>query len=450
MQPPRRTPLPPRRPLRRPSGRVAEVAPDGPPPDPAGPARPPAAPPRPALAATTLGFALARPAAAGTARAVARAAAAARGLVRRLLPFCRRGGTASAALAVLLLAGAFQVLPVSLRARPVRLWQLPADGAAPAAATLPVFCMPPAGVALHCGLARRIAGRGFAFTPYRAAAPAGSVIPVLTTADIGLLWALADAAGKARVRASAADLAQQFAAAVRDLTRSPAWQQEYRPPVGRLLDRLAAEAWAMPSTQAAFQALIAAIEPLVAGRVADQIGPAVAPYVANAMWTVVEANSTRVFALIRGGRPDLSPLSGAFVAALHDPAVQRVLGQLGPDILALPQTELLSERLLANVVDLAEHDPETFDLAARIATDRRLGQPLGHLRDDAAAFLRQAGQVMWGLGGARPLNALAGEALKATLMGSAQPLVLLLDPDAAAALVRLLPGDTVLLVPKPS
>lgn len=407
--------------------------------DSAGQAAPPAvrAPGRPALAAAVL--------------AAARAAAALRGPARWLLARCRRGGAASAVLAVLLLAGALQVLPVSLRARPVRLWQLPAGAAAPAAATLPVFCMPPARVALptvalHCGLARRLAGRTLAFTPYRAAAPAGRVIPVLTTADIGLLWALADDGGKARVRASAAGLAQQLAAAVRDLTRSPAWQQDYRAPVGHLLDRLAAAAWARPGTQAAFQALVAAIEPLVAGRVADQIGPAVAPYVANAMWTVLEANSTRVFALIRGGRPDLGPLSAAFVAALHDPAVQHVLGRLGPDILALPQTELLGEQLLTDFVDLAEHDPETFDLAARIATDRRLGQPFGHLRDDAGAFLRQTGQVMWGLGGARPLNALAGEALKATLMGTAQPLVLLLDPDDAAALVRLLPGDTVLLV----
>ncbi len=367
----------------------------------------------------------------------------------RLLPLCRRRGTVSAALAVLLLAGAFQVLPLSLRVSRVQLWQVPAAAPA-AAAALPVFCLPPAGVAVHCGRARRTAARTLAFTPYRRAAPAGSVIPVLTTADIGLLWALADAAGKAQVRASAAGLAQQFAAAVRDLTHSPAWQQEYRAPVSRLLDRLAAGAWAMPSTQAAFQALITAIEPLVAGRVAEQIGPAVAPYVANALWTVVAANSTHVLALIRGGRPDLAPLSAAFVAALHDPAVQRVLGQLGPDILALPQTELLSERMFANVVDLAEHDPETFDLAARIATDRRLGQPLGHLRDDAAAFLRQAGQVMWGLGEAQPLNALAGEALKATLMGTVQPLVLLLDPDEAATLARLLPGGVVLLVARPS
>ncbi len=249
------------------------------------------------------------------------------------------------------------------------------------------------------------------------------------------------------MRISAIGLEQQLAGAVRDITRSPAWQQDYRPKVHQVLTGIAQQAWSMPSTQSAFLALIAAIQPMVASQVADEIGPAVAPYLADAVWALIATNSTQVFSLIGGGRPDLSPLSAAFTAALRDPAVQRVLGRLGPKIMALPQMELLSERLLANLAEIAQHDPEIFDLATRIATDRRLGQSLGHLRDDAGAFFRQTGQVMWGLGEGRALNALAGVALKSTLMGGAQPLILLIDPDSAIALERALPGGVVLLVP---
>jgi hypothetical protein len=108
----------------------------------------------------------------------------------------------------------------------------------------------------------------------------------------------------------------------------------------------------------------------------------------------------------------------------------------------------LSERLFANLASVAEQDPEVFDLATRIATDRRLGQSLGTLRDEGGAFLRQVGQVMWGLGDSRTLNSLAGEALKTTLTGTARPLVLLLDPDGAIALEHALPSGVVLLVPQ--
>lgn len=365
-----------------------------------------------------------------------------------------RGATGSLAIAVLLLVGALATLPLRLLSWPEQVWRMPAGAAAARAAALPdgtevaVFCIPPDGVAIRCGRAQVRADASLAFTAYRRGPPHDAAIPVLTSADLGLLWALADPAGKARVRVSAGGLEQHLVLTVRDITRSPTWQHEYRDTVRRLLTRIADQAWTMPSTQAALQALIRAIEPLVADKVAGEIGPAVAPYVADAVWRLIETNSGQVFTLLGGGPPDLSPLSVAFTAALRDPAVQRLLGRLGPEIMALPQMELLSERLFANLASVAEQDPEVFDLATRIATDRRLGQSLGQLRDEGGAFLRQVGQVMWGFGDSRSLNSLAGAALKSTLMGKAAPLVLLLDADSAIALEHALPSGVVLLVPQ--
>lgn len=363
-----------------------------------------------------------------------------------------RGATGSLAIALLLLVGALYTLPVHLWPRQRQLWQLPV-GTTAAAAGLPeatevaVFCMPPDGIAIRCGRAE-MRGSTLAFTPYRDGPPPDAAIPVLTSADLGLLWALADPAGKARVRTSAAGLEQHLIVALGDITRSNTWRHEYRDTVRRLLTRIADQAWTMPSTQAALQALVRAIEPLVADKVARDIGPAVAPYVADAVWRLIETNSGQVFTLLGGGPPDLSPLSAAFTAALRDPAVERLLGRLGPEIMALPQMELLSERLFANLASVAEQDPEIFDLVTRIATDRRLGRSLGQLRDEGGALLRQVGQVMWGFGDSRSLNSLAGAALKTTLMGHAEPLVLLLDPDSAITLEHALPSGVVLLVPK--
>jgi hypothetical protein len=376
------------------------------------------------------------------------------GMGRASLRFARRvlllrGATGSLAIAVLLLAGALYALPVHLLPPRQQLWRMPAgaSGSLPEATEIAVFCMPPSGIAIRCGRARVRADTALVFTAYRSGLPPGAAIPVLTSADPGLLWALADPAGKDRVRISAGALEQQLVVAVRDITRSPTWQHEYRDTARRLLTRITDRAWTMPSTQAALQDLVHAIEPLVADKVARDIGPAIAPYVADAVWTLIETNGSQVFTLMRGGPPDLSPLSTAFTAALRDPAVQKLLGRLGPEIMALPQMELLGERLFANLATVAEQDPDVFDLVTRIATDRRLGQSLGRLRDEGGAFVRQVGQVMWGLGGSRSLNSLAGEALKTALTGTARPMVLLLDPDGAIALEHALPSGVVLLVP---
>ena len=360
-----------------------------------------------------------------------------------------RGARASLAIAALLLAAAAYTLPIHLFPRAVQLWQMPA-GISPlrAGTDLPVFCMPPGGIAIRCGSARVRSNAAFAFTSFGGTPDHAAAMPVLAEADIGLLWALADPESKAKTRVAATRVEQQLIAVIRDITQSETWQREYREPVRLLFKRIADAAWNAPNTQRAFRMLVRAIEPLVARRVGKDIGPAIAPYMADAAWTLIESNSTRVFSLILGDPADFSGLAVAFTAALADPEVQRLVGRLGPEIMALPQMELLSECLLSNAAEIAERDPDVIDLLTGIATDRRLGRPLGDLRGDIGVFIRQAGQALWGLGSNRSLNSLAGVAVKSTIPGASQPLILLLDPDDAATLARTLPGNAVLLVPK--
>ena len=173
-----------------------------------------------------------------------------------------------------------------------------------------------------------------------------------------------------------------------------------------------------------------------------------APYISDAFWGVVEANTTQVFSLIIGGRLDLRSIGSSLALALQDPRVQVALGQIVPRLVDLPQSELLTERFAANVADALQHDPETMALLTRVAMDPRLGTALGRARNDTAEFVHRLGQVLWGLGGSSSMNALAGLSMRTQIVGESQPLILLLDTDDAAALVRTLPGHTVLLVPE--
>ena len=358
-----------------------------------------------------------------------------------------RGGRLSVAIAVSVGLVALAILPVRLGGRTAaQIWQVPGD-ASPltVGSELPVFCVPRDGSATRCGIALVTAPTRIAFTPYGAGADPARTIPVLAASDMGLLWALGDAGGKLQVRASATALVRQLATNMRDLTQSPLWRREYRDATQDMLERVAMRAWNASDTQRALSDLIVAAEPVVRQSIGQDIGPVIGSYMTEALWRVVKSNTTQVFSLIGGRALDLSPLGVAVSAALRDPAIQPALGRLGPKLLALPQTELLTERFVANLADAAQRDPEIFAVLSRVATDPRLGQGVGSVRAHAGVFLREVGQVMWGVGNNQSLNALAGMALKTTISGGSRPLILMLDPESGAALEQEMPGGVTLL-----
>lgn len=372
-------------------------------------------------------------------------------LVRRAVAVARgfRGGRISATLALLLIVAATYVLPIRLwRDSASRTWQVPHGGPALAGGSdIPVFCMRSRKQATRCGIATVRDDARIGFALYGADYSADRAIPVLASADVGLLWALADPQERAKVQASASGLAGQLIASVEDVTESETWQSEYRFSLRHLLDHIAREAWRAPDTQEAFRALVRAAEPVVRESVATEMGPALAPYMAEAVWRIVKANTVGAWSVILSRELDLRAVAPVLTAALRDPAVQSQLGRLGPRILGLPETEVLMERLAANMGKAAQREPGTINLLTQMATDPRLGTRLRHFRSDTGAFMREIGQVLWGIGDKRSLNSLAGLSLKATIAAGSQPLILLLAPDEAAALAFALPGSATLLVP---
>lgn len=361
-----------------------------------------------------------------------------------------RPGYVSIVLVIALLIAAGYTFPLGPGPGGVpSIWRVPNGGPKLADGTdLPVFCLPETGPAVRCGIAREHAGGRIGFVSYGNSSDLRDTLPVLATADIGLLWALADPAARASVQTSATALVTQTISSLRQVTDSDTWRHEYRERLHGLLDRATQQAWRAADTQSAFRAFLRASDPVIQDSIANQIGPAMAPYISDAFWGVVEANTTQVFSLIIGGRLDLRSIGSSLALALQDPRVQVALGQIVPRLVDLPQSELLTERFAANVADALQHDPETMALLTRVAMDPRLGTALGRARNDTAEFVHRLGQVLWGLGGSSSMNALAGLSMRTQIVGESQPLILLLDTDDAAALVRTLPGHTVLLVPE--
>ena len=361
-----------------------------------------------------------------------------------------RAGYSSIAVVVGLVLAAFYTLPWGAGPRGVPpVWRVPQDGPSLADGTdLPVFCTGTPGPPLRCGIAQTLAGERIGFVSFGETPDPHETLPVLASADVGLLWALADPAARAGLQVSAADVATQMVFSLHQVTDSETWRHEYRDSLRSLLDRATQQAWRAEDTQRAFRALLHASEPVVQDSIAHDIGPAMAPYVSSAFWGVVKANTAQVLSLISGGPLDLSSIGTTLSVALQDRQVQTALGRLGPRVMDLPESELLTERLAANMADALQRDPATTALLTRIALDPRLGNQLGNVRGNVAEFMHRLGRVLWGLGGSSEMNSLAGLVMRSLIVGESRPLILVLKTDDAATLMRTLPGRVTLLVPE--
>lgn len=356
-----------------------------------------------------------------------------------------RGGHVSVAILIAMLIAASYTIPFStgLIAR-APVWQIPSGGPVlREGLRLPVFCQTREGPEIRCGVANA-RGAQIAFAPYGRQSDPKTVIPVLASADIGLLWALADPAARTKIRGSAADLVRQTIGRLRDITGSDTWQRGNRRAV---LERAIQHAWQAEDTARALRAFLRAGKPVMGDAIANEIGPLVAPYVAEAFWRMVKTTSAQMWSMITGNALDLSAIGTSVIAALQDRDVQTAIGRLGPRLMELPQTVVLFERLAANMADALQRDPEMIELLAQAAMDPRVRTELGQIPANAGRFLHDFGRVLWKLGDNRSLNSLAGMSVKTMLLGVSQPLILLLDPDDAVALVQILPGHAVLLVP---
>ena len=120
-----------------------------------------------------------------------------------------RAGYVSIAIVIAVLAAAVYTLPLGAGPADVApIWRVPQGGPTLADGTeLPVFCLPETGPAIRCGIAQIRASGQIGFVPFGALPNINETMPVLATADIGLLWALADPDARAKVRISAAELA---------------------------------------------------------------------------------------------------------------------------------------------------------------------------------------------------------------------------------------------------
>ncbi|MEA2738494.1 MAG: hypothetical protein QOH05_1801, partial [Acetobacteraceae bacterium] len=271
-----------------------------------------------------------------------------------------RSGHVSIGIVVAVLVAAAYTLPLSPGpgSSPPP-WHVPRGGPAlTEGLAVPVFCVKPSGPALRCGIAEAHAGGQIGFKAYSDAAAIRGNIAVLAASDISLLWALSDPAGRSHIQALAADVARQTVISLHDVTASEAWRREYRENLATLIDRAARKAWQAEDTTQAFRAFIRASEPVIRDSVGNEIGPAVAPYVAGAFWRMVKTTSSQMLSLITGSPLDLTAIGASFVAATQDPEVQAAVGRLGPRLLDLPQTEILFERMASNMADALQQDPE--------------------------------------------------------------------------------------------
>lgn len=252
--------------------------------------------------------------------------------------------------------------------------------------------------------------------------------PVVLTADLRTLWALADPEGRAALRKAGDGLVT----VTRDLLKasaSPVFEAEYMPAIRGLVRRAMLRAWEEPETRYAFADALYAVD---TAAIEDSLGNIAAVFmekVEGHLWQRVKSATARLL-----GMGSAAEVEGVLSEVLRDPRVQRDLAEAVPHLLRGREFDAFVVRFAAAFANALLAEEELLPVMLKIAGDTRVIATQAGVGDRLTDLLRTMPRHLANLREDRDHNALASYVVRTLLQGRKGWVVVYLTPEQRAAL----------------
>lgn len=376
-------------------------------------------------------------------------------MVRRRLRHIPRGlfgrgrdGTRSAwhwALSFVMLAGflalGWSSLPANLAAasNAMRL-QDPAH--AGAGYVTPVFVLQANGAAVRFGDAQAGAdgivrvGLYDPFDPLLTQATVAVSLP----ADGRLLWLLAEPGERQTLRAKASELVVGLSATVRDIARSPAFQADYREPLLQILRNAVQQAWVASRDSGAWQELLRSYGPILRTVSSRDVRPIVERNFQGIALRMLKSNAMSLINPFQERTWHTEPIEEALRDSIEEIRQRDIPEQTALRLLDSPQTTEFLRVFVGSAGDRLAHDPALQNLIARMIYDPRFRPALQPAIDGTLDIGRTASRLFLSLHGGTDLNLTAAAALRTTITGRPDRVVVFMSAGQRDALMALESG----------
>jgi hypothetical protein len=313
----------------------------------------------------------------------------------------------------------------------------------------PVFVLRDDGAAVRFGNAEMAAAGIVRVGLYE---PLDPLLVQATTAvslpgDGRLLWLLASPDERQALRDKAAALVLGLSDSAAEIARSPVFKEAYRDPLMQILRNAVQAAWTASRDGGAWQEMLRGDEAILRSVASRDLRPIIERHFQGVALRMLKANTLAIIDPFHDRPWNTEPIEQALQETIEEIRDRELAEQTTMRLLDTPQTASFLRVFVAVASEKLAHDAALQDLIARMVYDPRLRRYMEPAIDRLLDLGRTAPRLLVSLHGSTDLNLAAATALRTTISGRPDRVVVFMSPRQRDELMALDPGMVHTLVP---
>ena len=300
----------------------------------------------------------------------------------------------------------------------------------------PVFVLLEDGAAVRFGDAEQEAGGVVRVGLYDPLDPllAHATVAASLPADGRLLWLLASPEERRTLREKSSALVLGLSASATEIARSPAFQADYREPLMQILRDAVQTAWAATRENGAWQDLLRGYEPILRAVSSRDLRPILERNFLGVALRMFKANALTMIDPFHDRVWNIEPIEQALRDTFDEIRERNIPEHTAVRLLESPRTTAFLHVFAAAAGDKLAHDPALQNLIAQMVYDPRFRPAMQPAIDGLLDLGRTAPRLLTSVRGGTDLNLAAATALRTTLLGRADRVVVFMTPHQRAEL----------------
>jgi hypothetical protein len=266
---------------------------------------------------------------------------------------------------------------------------------------------------------------------------ARATVAVSLPADGRLLWLLASPEERQTLREKASALVLGLTASAAEITRSEAFRSDYREPLLQILRDALQAAWVASRDGGAWRDLLRGYEPILRAVSSRDLRPILERNFQGVALRMFKANTLAMIDPFHERVWNMAPVEQALRDTVEEIRDRDIPEQTASRLLDSPQTAAFLRVFAGVASDRLAHDPALQSLIARMVYDTRFRPALQPAIDGLLDLGRAAPRLLISLHGSTDLNLAAAAALRTTLSGRPDRVVVFMTPGQHAELMAL-------------
>jgi hypothetical protein len=267
-----------------------------------------------------------------------------------------------------------------------------------------------------------------------------ATVAVSLPGDGRLLWLLASPEERSALRDKAAALVVSLSHSGAEIARSEPFRAEYRDRFLQILNNAVQQAWQASRTSGAWQDLLRSYQPILRQVASRDLRPIIERNFQGVALRMLKVNALGMIDPFHERPWNMEPIEQALQDSIQEVRNREIPEQTVLRMLDAPQTAAFLRIFIGVAGETLAHDTSLQDLLGQMVYDPRFRPHMEPAMDRLLDLGRTAPRLLISLHGSTDLNLVAAAAIRTTLSGRPDRVVVFMSPHQRDELMALDPS----------